>query len=291
MPAEPTTKFAEALEVDQAGLLDEWIELQLAAVTLRSDLIKEGELREQSGRFLKLLREAARSGNLTAIDAPGWAAMRELLDEISSDRTRQGFTPSETATFVFSVKQPLFARLRQQHATTEGLADDLWHATVVLDKLGLYTMEAHQKTREQIISRQQEEMYELSSPVVQLWEGVLGLPLIGTLDSKRAQLVMEALLERLSETQSEVAVIDVTGVPTVDTMTAQHLLKTVSAAQLMGARCIISGIRPEIAQIMVHLGVSLGDVVTKATMAGALAHAFKQQGLVVVPLSRTGGNG
>ena len=186
-----------------------------------------------------------------------------------------------------SLKQPLFTRLRKIHeGQPDYLFEDLWNVTVLLDKLGLYSVEVFQKTREDVIGRQQQEMFELSTPVVELWQGILGLPIIGTLDSKRSQLVMETLLQRLAETQSEVAVIDITGVPVMDTVTAQHLLKTVTATRLMGADCIISGIRPQIAQTIVHLGVNLGDVTTKASMAGALAVAFKRMGLAVGPVRR-----
>ena len=172
----------------------------------------------------------------------------------------QGSTPSETATFVFSLKQPLFARLRRELGRdAEALADEIWRATQLLDKLGLYTTEVYQKSREEVIHRQQQEMLELSTPVVKLWDGILALPLIGTLDSARTQVVMESLLQRIVETGAAIAIIDITGVPTVDTLVAQHLLKTVAAARLMGADCIISGIRPQIAQTIVHLGVDLGE--------------------------------
>jgi rsbT co-antagonist protein RsbR len=183
---------------------------------------------------------------------------------------------------VFSLKEPLFLRLRSLFAKdAPGLADATWEATQLLDSLGLFTTEVYQKGREQIVLKQQEEMLELSTPVITLWEGILALPLIGTLDSARTQVVMENLLQRIVDTGSTLAIIDITGVPTVDTVTAQHLLKTVAAARLMGADCIISGIRPQIAQTIVHLGVELGDVVTKATLADAFAIALKRRGLTV----------
>jgi rsbT co-antagonist protein RsbR len=208
--------------------------------------------------------------------------MRELLSDVSRARTREGYGPAETATFVFSLKQPLFDRLRQEVGEdAEALASEIWVATLLLDQLGLYTMEVHQKAREEVINRQQQDMLELSTPVVRLWDGVLALPLIGTLDSARTQVVMESLLQRIVESGAALAIIDITGVPTVDTLVAQHLLKTVAAARLMGADCIISGIRPQIAQTIVHLGVALGDVTTKATLADALAVAFNRLGLVV----------
>src|SRR5262249_24041763 len=218
------------------------------------------ELREQSQQFLRALGEAVQHGSLTDIQAPAWAAVRELLEHICNSRATQGFTTSETATFVFSLKQPLFAQLRLAHGRdVDGLADDIWRTTVLLDTLGLYTTEVYQKSREGIIASQQQELLELSTPVVQLWDGVLALPLIGTLDSARTQMVMENLLQRIVETGSAIAIIDITGVPLVDTLVAQHLLKTVAAARLMGTECLISGIRPQIAQTIVHLGVALGD--------------------------------
>src|SRR5215813_1206734 len=180
------------------------------------------------------------------------------------------------------MKQPLFTRLRNAHKSdAEGLASDIWRTTLLLDKLGLFTTEIFQKSREEIIARQQSELLELSTPVVSLWEGVLAVPLIGTLDSERTQVVMENLLERIVQTGAGIAIIDITGVPTVDTLVAQHLLKTVSAARLMGAECIISGIRPQIAQTIVHLGVNLTDVITKSSLADAFAVALRRAKLVI----------
>jgi len=279
------TRIPEVLERYEAEILAEWIKEQLAATTQRPDLMKGSELNAQSTKFLKLLRDAIAAG--MDIQRPNWEPVREFIGEFSRSRAIQGFTPTETATFVFSLKQPLFVRLRKIHdGQPDYLFEDLWNATVLLDKLGLFASEVFQKSREEVIGRQQNEMFQLSSPVVELWRGILGLPIIGNFDSKRTQLVMETLLKRLAETQSEVAIIDITGVPMVDTLTAQHLLKTVTAARLMGAECIISGVRPQIAQTIVHLGVSLGDVPTKATMAGALALGFKRMGLAVVPARR-----
>lgn len=158
---------------------------------------------------------------------------------------------------------------------------ELWEITVLVDKLGLFTAERALLGREEIIKRQQAELLELSTPVVKLWDGILALPLIGTLDSSRTQVVMESLLQAIVDTGSSVAIIDITGVPTVDTLVAQHLMKTVAAARLMGAECVISGIRPAIAQSMVHLGVSFTDIVTKATLADAIRHAFARTGVSV----------
>jgi rsbT co-antagonist protein RsbR len=283
------TRFPEILSKYEKDLLDDWIQNQLSATTLRSDLMKESELREQSRQFLSALREAVEHGSPTDIQSADWAGMRELLAGISRTRAQQGFTPSETATFVFSFKEPVLTRLRQELAKQpDGLVEEIGLTTTLLDKLGLYTTEVYQKNREEIIARQQQELLELSTPVVQLWEGILVLPLIGTLDSARTQVVMENLLERIVETRSAIAIIDITGVPTVDTLVAQHLLKTIAAARLMGADCIVSGMRPQIAQTIVHLGVNLTDVITKATLADAFAIALKRTGATV---SRRGSQG
>jgi rsbT co-antagonist protein RsbR len=261
----------------QKELLAEWIQGQLSATTLRSDLMKESELREQSRELLSLLQSAIQSGAGAQIDSPGWAPVRDFLSRMSRSRALQGFSPSETATFVLSLKQPLFARLRgEMGQDAQALADEIWVATDLLDKLGLQTVETFVKSREEVIQRQQREMMELSTPVVQLWENILALPLIGTLDSERTQVVMESLLQKIVDTGASIAIIDITGVPTVDTLVAQHLLKTVAAARLMGADCIISGIRPQIAQTIVHLGVDLSEVTTKASLADAFAIALKR---------------
>jgi rsbT co-antagonist protein RsbR len=266
-------------------ILDEWVKLQVSSETHRSDLVTERDVRSESQRFLEATR-AALAGGGTDVRTPEWAAVKNLLSELSQSRARQGFSPSETATFVFSLKQPLFARLRTELAKDPAaLADATWAATSLLDKLGLLTMELYQKGREGVIQRQQEELLELSTPVVRLWDNVVAVPLIGTLDSARTQVVMENLLQEIVNLGAAIAIIDITGVPTVDTLVAQHLLKAVAAARLMGADCIISGIRPQIAQTIVHLGVDLGDVVTKATLADAFALALKRNGLTVTKVA------
>jgi rsbT co-antagonist protein RsbR len=273
--------LADVLKIEDGGLLHEWIDAQLASSSMRADLMSRKELQEQSARFLSALRTAVEQGGLDTASA-SFAPVCNLLEDMSITRARQGYTPSETATFVFSLKQPLFPRLQQRYKSDPaGMATATWEATTLLDRLGLFTTEVHQKGREQVIVRQQEAMMELSTPVITLWQGVLALPLIGTLDSARTQVVMESLLQRIVDSGAPLAIIDITGVPMVDTLTAQHLLKTVAAARLMGADCIISGIRPQIAQTIVHLGVELGDVVTKASLADALAIALKRMGLSV----------
>lgn len=269
--------LASIIEQHRDSILTQWLR-EMSGATRRSDLMKESELKAQCSQFLELLVRATRIGGnaQTAADE----ALLEMLTEISRTRAQQGFTPRETAMFVFSVKRPLFTAIQDSHSKTPALmAEQMWSATELLDSLGLYTTEAYAKSREEVIRRQQEDMLELSTPVVKLWEGILALPLIGTLDSARTQVVMESLLQAIVQMNSRVAIIDITGVPTVDTVVAQHLLKTVTAARLMGADCIISGVRPQIAQTIVHLGINLLDVTTKATLSDAFALALQRLGV------------
>jgi len=271
----------ELLKKHEADLLKEWIKDQMAVVS-RHGVIKESELRDQTAQFLRLMQETIQKTDLEDFSAPGWDPMKDMLGGISRSRALQGFSPSETATFVMSLKRPLFERLKQEFGNdAKSIYNESWVATELLEKLALFTTEVYQKAREEVINRQQQDLLELSTPVVKLWEGILVLPMIGTLDSARTQVVMESLLQRIVETGSDVAIIDITGVPTVDTLVAQHLLKTVTAARLMGADCIISGIRPQIAQTIVHLGVALGDVSTKANISDAFAIALRRRNLTI----------
>ncbi len=277
-----TSSLLDILAKHETDLQVDWVREQISALGGDSGRIKEGELREQSREFLSLLRGAVQGGQVDDMKSSQWDAVRGMLSTLSRMRGLQGFSPTETASFVFSLKKPLYARLRRESAKdSQALTDELWTVTELLDKLGLYTTEVYQKSREEVISRQQQDMLELSTPVVKLWEGILALPMIGTLDSARTQIVMETLLQKIVETGSGIAIIDITGVPTVDTLTAQHLLKTVTAARLMGAECIISGIRPQIAQTIVHLGVELTGITTKASMADAFAVALERTGRTV----------
>ena len=276
-----STQLADLIHARESEILGEWLSLQMESVASRRDLISESELKQQSKDFLANFRVAVADSDRFDVASRLWQPVRDLLAHISESRARQGFSPSETATFVFSLKQPLFSVLQRQGMDRDTLAREAWTMTALLDQLGLFTTEMHQKSRESIILRQQQEMLELSTPVVALWAGILALPLIGTLDSARTQVVMENLLQRIVETGASIAILDITGVPTVDTLVAQHLLKTVAAARLMGADCIISGIRPQIAQTIVHLGVDLNTVVTKATLADAFAIALRRVGLAI----------
>jgi rsbT co-antagonist protein RsbR len=241
--------------------------------------ISANELEQQAGEFIKLLTEASAHAKGGDITGPEFKPIREFLDGVSRSRVAQGFSSDETAGFIFSLKKPFFAALRVDAGKdADALADQVWRATELLDALGLHTIKTFQKSREDVINRQQREMLELSTPVVKLWEGILALPMIGTLDSARTQVVMETLLQKVVETGAQIAILDITGVPTVDTLVAQHLLKTVTALRLMGAEAIISGVRPQIAQTIVHLGVDLQGVTTKANLADALALALKRTG-------------
>jgi rsbT co-antagonist protein RsbR len=276
-----TQILAQLMRKNEQQIFERWITQQQSTTTRRSDLIKESEVREQSREFLKLFTDALQTES-EDIEAAAWKPMKEMLRSVSRSRAVQGFSPWETAGFVFSLKQAIFT-VWQNDSTQQSheLGDRLWAISLLLDKLGLYTTEVYQKSREAVIARQQAELMELSTPVVRLWDNILALPLIGTLDSARTQVVMESLLEKIVETEAMIAIIDITGVPTVDTLVAQHLLKTVAAARLMGADCIISGIRPQIAQTIIHLGIDLSQVITKATLADALAVAMQRTGSVV----------
>ena len=271
------TSLAELFKHNEQQLLAQWLEAQ-RAVGLRLDLIDERTVQQNSQELLKTFTMALAQG-ARDFDSPAWKPLKSQLERLSLAQARQGFSPSETATFIFSLKEPLFTLLQQQPDTS---IEAVWQISQLIDQLGLFSLEYFMTGREAVIREQQESLLELSTPVVELWDGVLAVPLIGALDSNRTQIVMESLLQKIVETESDLAIIDITGVPTVDTMVAQHLLKTITAAKLMGARCIISGIRPQIAATIVHLGVELGDVVTKASLADAFKLALKQLGVRMV---------
>ena len=276
------SRISQMLQEQEAAIGAEWL-AQLESLAVRGTSATREQLRSHCQQFLATFTAATRAGELENIEHRSWDDVRDLLAEISSTRAKAGSTPGETATFVFSLKQPVFARLREAFATDpQALASASWTINTLLDKLGLYTIEVFQKTKDQIIVRQQQELLELSTPVVKLWNGILALPLIGTLDSARTQVVMENILQKIVDTGAIIAIIDITGVPTVDTLVAQHLMKTIAAARLMGADCIISGIRPQIAQTIVHLGVNLEDVITKATLADAFLVALERTGTALI---------
>jgi len=275
--------IASVLKKRGAQLQTEWLkELEAAGSGASRGRISSDELSKQTSQFVQLLTAVADSKQADALNSAQGKQLREFLEALIRSRVEQGFSSAETATFIFSFKKPLFQALRvEAGGNAEALAQEIWAATELLDSLGMHTVTAFQRAREELITRQQEEMLELSTPVVKLWDGILALPMIGTLDSARTQVVMESLLQKIVDTGSEMAIIDITGVPTVDTLVAQHLLKTVTALRLMGAECIISGVRPQIAQTIVHLGVDLQGVITKANLADALALALKRGGYKV----------
>jgi rsbT co-antagonist protein RsbR len=268
------------LQRRRSEILAQWLkELEHGAASSKGRLSNE-EARRQATDFLDLLIATAQTQDPNDVNAAGWMPVRSFLEDLSRRRVLAGYSSDETALFIFSLKRPVFEALRAECGSDAGaLSTELWTATQLVDRLGLHTVKAFQSSREEVIGRQQTELLELSTPVVKLWDGILALPMIGTLDSARTQIVMESLLQKIVETESQIAIIDITGVPTVDTLVAQHLLKTVTALRLMGADCIISGVRPQIAQTIVHLGVDLQGVTTKANLADALALALKRSGI------------
>jgi rsbT co-antagonist protein RsbR len=275
------------LKSEEKTILSNWIDSQLADGG-RRELMDEAQVKEQSKTFLSSFVDAAQRSYDEDLTGEHWDGVRATLSSLSKTRAVSGFTPAETATFVFSLKQPMFKAMQRAYAADpKKLNEETWLTSTVLDKLGLVTVDAFQQGREQVIIRQQQELLDLSTPVIKLWDGIVAVPLIGTLDSERTQVVMESLLEAIVDNEATVAIIDITGVPTVDTLVAQHLLKAVAAARLMGADCIISGIRPQIAQTIVHLGVDLGDVITKSTLGDALRIALAKRGLAVGKADRT----
>jgi rsbT co-antagonist protein RsbR len=276
------SRVKDVIEQREDALLSAWTKLLSQSPGAQQGQISEAELRTNLHDFVLALKQGVASGPINNIDGSGWASLRDMLSNLSRQRATQGYTPAETAMFVFSFKYVLFSEILKANEQNPAIAaEEIVAATDLLDRLGLFTTAVHQKTREAVIMRQQQEMLELSTPVVELWTGILALPLIGTLDSARTQIVMQNLLEAVVAKGADLAIIDITGVPTVDTLVAQHLLKTVAAARLMGAECIISGIRPQIAQTIIHLGVDLGSVITKANLADAFRLALQKKNLAV----------
>ena len=278
------SSFQQVLKNNEKTILSGWLS-ELATSTRRSDLMSDAELKQQATELLRLLSEAVETSS--DIESEPFTPVREFLKDIAKSRMTDGFTPSETAMFILSLKEPIFNALRDLlKSNPQELISEIWSTGNLVDKLSMLTVDAAIALREQTIVRQQEEMLELSTPVVKLWDGVLALPLIGTLDSARTQVVMESLLSTIVETNSQIAIIDITGVPTVDTLVAQHLIKTITAARLMGADCYLSGIRPAIAQTIVHLGIDLVEVQTKAKLSDAFALALRRMGKTVVDVKQ-----
>jgi rsbT co-antagonist protein RsbR len=275
----------EAIKVFQKkkkSILENWIKFQLADEGLREDLMSNDDLRNQSDELLNTFFAKLTDENIDDSQSSEFDPVNEILSSISISRAKQGFTPRETGTYVFSLKEALIDTLQQEIKDPQELYLQTQKINKLIDAFGINTFETFIKGREEVILRQTDEITEISTPVIQVWEGILALPIIGTLDSARTQVVMENLLQQIVETGSSIAILDISGVPAVDSLVAQHLIKTVSATRLMGAECIISGIRPEIAQTVVHLGIDLSSVVTKASLASALKHAFTMLQLQVV---------
>ena len=274
------TTISDAFGKRRADIQAIWTKQLTSAAGSAKGRLSSTELEQQARQFLELFHPAVQTNQLDDINGSEWLEVRAFLEDLSRRRVLAGFSSDETALFIFSLKRVLFDILKDESAgDAMQMADHFWQMNVLLDKLGLHTVKSYQRTREEVINRQQHELLELSTPVVKLWDGILALPMIGTLDSARTQVVMESLLQKIVETESQIAIIDITGVPTVDTLVAQHLIKTVTALRLMGADCIISGVRPQIAQTIVHLGVDLHGVTTKANLADALALALKRSGI------------
>jgi rsbT co-antagonist protein RsbR len=280
-----------SIQKSRASVLQAWLQ-NLKAAVQRRDLINDRDLEAQASEIFTAIAEAPPESSLSDTNQPAWQPLKAILASLSVSRAVQGFTPSETALFVLSLKPPLFSLVRQSEGRgTDELLSDMTEVNDFIDNLALHTTDSYIHGRDQVIARQQEEMFELSTPVVTLWDGIVALPLIGTLDSARTQVVMESLLQAIVQTNSRFAIIDITGVPTVDTLVAQHLLKTITAARLMGAECILSGIRPQIAQTIVHLGINLEDVITKSKLSDAFRLALERSGRKVVRIEKPNGAG
>ncbi|MGV3704166.1 MAG: STAS domain-containing protein [Arcticibacter sp.] len=270
------------LESKKKAILEQWMKNQLADDGLREDLISNEELRSQSEELISALVGNLKLADFSDLNSDEWSPVVEILGGISITRARQGFSPRETGNFVFSLKEALLTVLQSEiKENPQLLFEESLKINRLMDSLSVVTFETFIKGREEVILRQTDEIADISTPVIRVWDGILALPIIGTLDSARTQIVMENLLQEIVETGSSIAILDISGVPAVDSLVAQHLIKTVSATRLMGAECIISGIRPEIAQTVVHLGIDLSSIITKASLASALAYAFKSMRLEV----------
>lgn len=266
----------QLLQKKKKNILEYWMKNQLADEGLREDLISNDELRSQSEELINALVTNLNADNFNDLNSDKWDEVIEILGGISITRARQGFSPRETGNFVFTLKEALLTVLQEESkGDLKTLFEESLKINRLMDHLSIVTFETFIKGREEVIIRQTDEISEISTPVIRVWDGILALPIIGTLDSARTQIVMENLLQEIVDTGSSIAILDISGVPAVDSLVAQHLIKTVSATRLMGAECIISGIRPEIAQTVVHLGIDLSNIITKATLASALAYAFK----------------
>jgi len=271
-----STNSFKLLQKKKKVILEKWMNNQLSDDGLREDLISNEDLRVQSEELIDVLTQNLSAESYSNIDSEEWSPVIEILGGISITRARQGFSPRETGNFVFSLKDAIIEVIQETlYDDPKALVTETLKVSKIIDSLCVVTFETFIKGREEVILRQSDEITEISTPVIRVWDGILALPIIGTLDSARTQVVMESLLQEIVDTGSSIAILDISGVPAVDSLVAQHLIKTVSATRLMGAECIISGIRPEIAQTIVHLGIDLSNIITKASLASALSYAFK----------------
>ena len=273
--------ITKILKKKQAAIFERWMKNQLSDAGLREDLMSNEELRIESDELISALLKSLNEKSLDNLESSEFDHVVEILSGISISRAKQGFSPRETGMFIMSLKEALLEVLQEDIKNSAELYDTLLKISRLFDSFSIIAFETYIKGREEVILRQTDEISEISTPVIRVWDGILALPIIGTLDSARTQIVMESLLTEIVESGSSVAILDISGVPTVDSLVAQHLLKTVSATRLMGAECIISGIRPEIAQTIVHLGIDLSGIVTKASLASALVFAFEKMRLEV----------
>ncbi|MES2938667.1 MAG: STAS domain-containing protein [Pseudomonadota bacterium] len=278
--SQETQAVLALLNQHEEQIVSEW--MQEAASSLRLTDGARRTMQSEAAELTRGVREALQAGADPAdFKGEAWSVVREALSALSRSRASQGQPAGDTALFVLGLKKPLFSGLQRSVGDKDMLLAAVWSVSTLVDRMGQWTVTTYQQTREEIIARQQQDLLELSTPVIKLWEGILAVPMIGTLDSSRTQIVMETLLQRIVETGATLAIIDITGVPTVDTLVAQHLLKTVSAIRLMGAECIISGIRPQIAQTIVHLGIDLQGIASKSSLADALSLALARNGYVI----------
>lgn len=269
------TEITRLFKQNQTAILERWMRNQLADEGLREDLMSNQDLRIESEELIVALIKALNENNIDDVNSADFDQVIEILSGISISRARQGYSPRETGLYILSLKEALQQILNEEIKDAQEQLIALLQINKIFDNFSIITFETFIKGREEVILRQTDEITEISTPVIQVWEGILALPIIGTLDSSRTQVIMENLLTAIVDSGSSVAILDISGVPTVDSLVAQHLLKTVSATRLMGAECVISGIRPEIAQTIVHLGIDLSGIVTKASLASALIYAFK----------------
>lgn len=279
----------EAIKIFQkkkSAILEKWVKAQLSDETLREDLMSNDDLRVQSEELLNSIIDSFSDSNIDNAASDDFEPVNEILSSVSISRAKRGFSPRETGAYIFSLKEALLNTLAEEIKDAEDLYRQSMVINRIMDSFSINTFETYIKGREEVILRQTDEITEISTPVIRVWEGILALPIIGTLDSSRTQVVMESLLQEIVDTGSSIAILDISGVPAVDSLVAQHLIKTVAATRLMGAECIISGIRPEIAQTVVHLGIDLSQIITKSTLSSALKTAFTILQLEVVKKQR-----